>query len=303
MTVLAGLCYWFGMRWLVFFARLNGDSAARVRVWRRLQRLGAVSIQGAVWVLPDQKPASQSLRWLTHELGDAGGDGIIARADWLEGLSSAELTRQFRDAVSIQWSTFVAEARRARPQQAAKLARQFDEIAARDFFAAPGRAEATQVLKRLRTQPEKRPVPQEENYEGRTWVTRRGIHVDRMASGWLIRRFIDPKANFRFVDLSRYQHGAGELRFDLDGAEFTHEGERCTFEVLQRRFCSKDRALKQIGELVHDLDFDDEKFGRPEVAGFGQQMAAIASSHNADVARLERASAMLDDLYNHRKKR
>ena len=93
------------------------------------------------------------------------------------------------------------------------------------------------------------------------------------------------------------------MRFELDGAEVTHEGERCTFEVLQRRFCSKDRALKQIGELVHDRDFDDEKFGRPEVAGFGQQMAAIASSHNADVARLERASAMLDDLYNHRKKR
>lgn len=228
---------------------------------------------------------------------------MIARADWLEGLSSAELTRQFRDAATTQWASFIAEARKAKPDQASRLARRFDEIAARDFFCVPSRAEARQLLKRLQTPQTTKPTVKEERYESRIWVTRRDIHVDRMASGWLIRRFIDPKATFRFVDLSRYHHRPDELRFDLDGAEFTHEGERCTFEVLQRRFCPKDRALKLIGELVHDLDLDDRKFGRPEVAGFGQQMAAIASSHNDDVVRLDRASAMLDDLYHHRKSR
>src|SRR5882757_1256623 len=86
------------MHWLLFLPRLTGGSSTRVRVWRRLQKLGAISIQGAVWVVPDQKPASESLRWFTHELSDVGGAGVIARAEWLEGLSSAELTRQFRDA-------------------------------------------------------------------------------------------------------------------------------------------------------------------------------------------------------------
>jgi hypothetical protein len=288
--------------WLLFLPRLTGSSA-RVRVWRRLQKLGAISVQGAVWVLPDVKRASDALRWVTHELSDLGGGGVIARADWIEGLSDAALTRQFREAASAQWAAFIAEATKARRTRALDLGRRFDEIAARDFFSSPGKSEAARLLKRLRARPAGTPAPVKEQYVGRTWVTRRGIRVDRMASGWLIRRFIDPRARFRFVDLSRYQHRPGELRFDFDGAEFTHQEQRCTFEVLQARFHPRDRALKTLGELVHDLDFADGKFGHAEVAGFGQQLAAIASSHADDLARLERVSVMLDELYQHRKRR
>jgi hypothetical protein len=291
------------VRWLLFLPRLTSGSSARVRVWRSLQRLGALSLQGAVWVLPDQKPASKSLHWLAHELSDSGSGGVIARAEWVQGLTNAELTRQFRDAAATQWTGFIAEAKKAAPDRADRLAKRFEDLKTRDFFSVPEQADARRVLERLRAPMRSKRVVKQERYDKRIWITRRDIHVDRMASGWLIRRFIDPKATFRFVDLSRYQHRPGELRFDLDGAEFTHEGERCTFEVLQRRFCPKDSALKSIGELVHDLDFDDGKFGKPEVAGFGQQMAAIASTHDDDLARLDRASAMLDDLYDHRKRR
>lgn len=291
------------MSWLLFLPRLTGGSSARVRVWRRLQRLGAISIQGAVWVLPDVEPASESLRWFSHELGDTGSGAVIARADWLHGLDNSALTRRFREAATAQWATLIAEARGAASSEGPGLQRRFDEIAARDFFESPRKGEAVRALKKLLAAPRRALSAKKESFEGRSWITRRGIKVDRMASGWLIRRFIDPKARFRFVDLARYQPRAGELRFDMQGAEFTHEGERCTFEVLQHRFAPRDRALKHLGELVHDLDIADGKFGHDEVAGFGQQLAAIAAAHPDDLARLDRASALLDDLYALRKNR
>lgn len=291
------------MQWLLFLPRLAGDSSARVRVWRQLQKLGAISIQGAVWVLPDVKPADEAIRWLLHELGDTGMGAVLARAEWIEGLSEQELIGQFRDAATARWDALVADISTAQPGHAAGLSRRAEEIAARDFFPSRRKAEATRLLAQLQATPPKRRRLKAESYTGRTWVTRRDIHVDRMASGWLIRRFIDPKARFRFVELPRYQPRNGELRFDMQAAEFTHEGERCTFEVLQHRFARKDRALKQLGELVHDLDFEDGKFGHPQVSGFGQQLAAIAAAHPDDLTRLERASALLDDLYLLRKKR
>src|SRR4051812_23387892 len=97
------------MHWLLFLPRLAGGSSARVRVWRRLQKLGAISIQGAVWVLPDVAPAAKSLRWFTHELGDAGSGAVLARAQWLDGLPDEELIRQFKDAANAQWEGFVSE--------------------------------------------------------------------------------------------------------------------------------------------------------------------------------------------------
>src|SRR3712207_9391022 len=103
--------------------------------------------------------------------------------------------------------------------------------------------------------------------KGRVWVTQRGVHVDRIASAWLIRRFIDPDARFKFVPAKGYGPEPGELRFDMYEGEFTHEGDRCTFEVLLARAGLDDPALAAIGEIVHDIDLKDAKFGRPEEIG------------------------------------
>src|SRR5205807_6991598 len=105
---------------------------------------------------------------------------------------------------------------------------------------------------------------------GRTWVTRRGVFVDRIASAWLIKRFIDPDARFKFVAPGGYVPRKGELRFDMFEAEYTHEGDRCTFETLVRRFRLRDPALRAIGEIVHDIDCKDAKFGRAEVTEIGR---------------------------------
>jgi hypothetical protein len=136
-----------------------------------------------------------------------------------------------------------------------------------------------------------------QDFQDRTWVTRKGIHVDRMASAWLIRRFIDPNARFKFVPSKGYQSQPGEIRFDMYEAEFTHEGDRCTFEVLIERMGISDPGLGPIAEIVHDIDLKDAKFVREETPGIDRLIAGIAMANKDDEARLVRGTAVFDDLY------
>jgi hypothetical protein len=101
-------------------------------------------------------------------------------------------------------------------------------------------------------------------YRGRTWITRKNIHVDRIASAWLIRRFIDPKGTIKFVNGQGYRAKNGEVGFDMFEAEFTHEGDKCTFEVLVERFSIREPGIKILAEIIHDVDVKDGKFGRAE---------------------------------------
>jgi hypothetical protein len=132
---------------------------------------------------------------------------------------------------------------------------------------------------------------------GRTWVTRQGVFVDRIASAWLIRRAIDPKARFKFVPARGYAPRPGELRFDMVGAEYTHVGDDCTFQTLLRRFGLSERGLSAVGEVVHDIDCKDEKFGRAETAGVLGLLRGIADATSDDEERLERGFRVFEDLY------
>ncbi len=132
---------------------------------------------------------------------------------------------------------------------------------------------------------------------GGTWVTRLGVHVDRMASAWLIRRFIDPEARFKFVAARGYRPERGELRFDMFDAEYTHVGDRCTFQVLLDRFGLSDSALAAIGEVIRDIDCKDVKYGRPETAGIAALLEGIAESEPEDLERIARATALFESLY------
>ena len=132
---------------------------------------------------------------------------------------------------------------------------------------------------------------------GRTWVTREGVNIDRIASAWLIRRFIDEDARFKFVPARGYRPKAGELRFDMFEAEYTHVGEECTFQTLVRRFGLRDRGLSAIGEIIHDIDCKDDRFNRPETAGTAALIRGIVQAQEDDRKRIERGSALLDDLY------
>jgi hypothetical protein len=132
---------------------------------------------------------------------------------------------------------------------------------------------------------------------GRTWVTRQGVFVDRIASAWLIRRSIDPRARFKFVTPRGYKPLANEVRFDMVGAEYTHVGEDCTFQTLLRRFGLDEPGLAAIGEVVHDIDCKDEKFARPETPGVLGVLRGIADGTTSDEERLERGFRVFEDLY------
>jgi hypothetical protein len=132
---------------------------------------------------------------------------------------------------------------------------------------------------------------------GKRWVTRRGVHVDRIACAWLIRKFVDPAARFKFVDAAGYEPKRDELRFDMADAEFTHRGERCSFEVILAETGLRDSALRTIAEIVHDLDLKDGRFGRAEAEGMRQVLEGITLATDDDEKRLERGGALFDDLY------
>jgi hypothetical protein len=289
----------------------------RVKVWRRLQQQGAIAIKNSVYALPLSEGAREDFQWLAREITASGGEATVCAAEMVEGLTDAQVQALFHAAREANYAEVAKEARQlasarrrrmvdeALPLEVSKLRKRLGEIIAIDFLGAPGREAAEGLVTHLEetlSRGSARPtrpagVPEMGVPRGAVWVTRRGIHVDRMASAWLIRRFIDPEARIRFVDPRAYQHQPGEYRFDMFEAEFTHEGERCTFEVLMVRFRLAASALQAIAEMVHDVDLKDAKFDRPETAGFERAVAGITLGHAEDDVRLERASALLDDLH------
>jgi hypothetical protein len=183
-----------------------------------------------------------------------------------------------------------------------RLRKRLDEIKAIDFFPAPGRRDSEAALRTLedRLQPTRstRDAKKHRDLVGRTWVTRRGIQIDRIASAWLVRRFVDPNARFRFVEAKGSQtSGPGEIRFDMVPGDFTHEGDLCTFETLVARTGLADPALSQIAGIVHDIDLKDGKFGHPDAPGIQRLLLGLVLSHPEDEDRLARGFALFDDLY------
>ena len=305
-----------GSRWLLLIHQLPPKpSYLRVKVARHMQRIGAVAIKNTVYVLPATASALEDFQWAMREIRDSGGEANLFESRVIEGLSDGEVQQLFNTARDADYADILSEAKELQKAAARKkrdveqltgsvqrLRKRANEIAALDFFGAPkGHAVAAlldDVAARLAGEPAPAGKPSSETYRGRTWVTRTGVHVDRMASAWLIKRFIDRDATFKFVPTKQYAPENGELRFDMFDAEFTHQGDRCTFEVLLDRMrLDDDRALRAIAELVHDIDLKDAKFDRPETQGIAVLIAGIAMAHASDHERLARAGPVLEDLY------
>jgi hypothetical protein len=309
-------------RWLVLIHQIPPRPAyLRVKVGRRLQGVGAVAVKNSVYVLPRGDESLEDFQWVRREIVAGGGDATVCEARFVEGLSDADVESLFRAARDADYAALLQDARRVKQglggrarrtaapdhEQAVaavtRLRKRLADVAALDFFAAPGRDAVEGVLSAIEAalRPPQAGTPaashKAADVHGRTWVTRAGIHVDRMASAWLIRRFIDPKARFKFVRAQAYAPQKGEIRFDMFEAEFTHEGDLCTFEVLLRRFGLGERALRQVGEIVHDIDLKDARFARPEAPGLDRLVAGIALRHKDDEARLRDAEAVFEGLY------
>jgi len=132
---------------------------------------------------------------------------------------------------------------------------------------------------------------------GKVWVTRKNIFVDRMACGWLIRRFIDPAAVIKYVDPNNFKSDGGQIRFDMFEGEYTHEGDCCSFEVMIQHLDLRDRALSNIAEIVHDIDLKDTKYDRSETSGFHALLSGLAASLPEDEQRMAEGSRLFDNLY------
>lgn len=298
-------------RWLVLFHQLPPKPAyLRVKVRRRLNRIGAVALKNAVYLLPLAPDTLEDFQWLRREIVDWGGEATLCASELIEGLDDAEAEALFRQRCDAEYIQVLeaAQALGGKPseQAVARLRRQLRQTVQRDYFETPGRAAAEQALAALETRRAGRGQAQAgvtkqaaDRPRGAVWVTRRDVHVDRLASAWLITRFIDPAAQFKFVPAVGYAPQPGELRFDMFEGEYTHEADRCTFETFLARFGLDDPALGAIAEIVHEIDCKDEKFSREETEGIRTVVEGIALGHRDDRSRLEAGRAVFDGLYEH----
>jgi hypothetical protein len=295
----------------------------RARIRQRLARVGAVALKNSVYVLPHSETSVEDFQWIAEEAVAGGGEAFLCTADFLGRPTNEDIEERFRRQSAADYEELSTQARELLRQagrggarvpaegdlsaRASRLRKRLAEVSALDFFAAPERTAAEAMLGQLETrlQAGAAPVPAVTSagrrrlaeLVGLTWVTRQGVHVDRIASAWLIRRFIDSTARFRFADSQSPEAAPGEVRFDTVGGDFTHEGDRCTFETLVARLGLRDPAVFQIAEIVHDIDWGDAKFGRAEAPGILQLVNGLALAHADDLERLDRGFALFDDLY------
>lgn len=302
-------------RWLILVHRIPPRPLyLRAKMRQRLADAGAVAVKNAVYLLPHGPDALEDLQWVAQEIETGGGDAHLFEGDFVDGVANDAAVAQFREARNADYDALLADAHAAMKAarsavaaaelaaQHAKLLRRLEELRRIDFFEAERRTAAEEALGAIETRLQKdrkeetRMLKTNPELRGRTWVTRPGVKIDRMASAWFIRRFVDAKARFRFVDPATAAREV-ELRFDMVGGDFTHEADRCTFETLIGRVGLPDKGVRAIAEIVHDLDLKDAKFGRAEAAGVRIMLDGLMARTENDDERLERAMVIFDDLH------
>ena len=311
-------------RWLLLIHQLPTKPAYfRVKIWRRLQGIGAVAVKSTVYALPANAETQEDFAWLLKEIVAGNGEAMVCEARLVDGLSDAqvralfdaardadyaEIAKEARDLAAEVGKDPTAEQRAEARSQLGRIRKRLAELVSIDFFGATGRLAVESLLAALEARVKEDTTMSAEpsrtagpivDLKGRTWVTRRDVHVDRMACSWLIRRFIDPDAAIHFVQGKAHVPKPGELRFDMFEGEITHEGDRCSFEVLLTRAGLVDSALEAIAEIVHDIDLKDGKFGRDETTGIASLIAGIAMTNEGDEQRIAQAVPIFDNLYKY----
>ena len=320
-----------GRNWILLIHQLPPrPTNLRVRIWRKLQKLGAVAIKNSVYVLPATEQAREDFQWLKQEIDSAGGEAALFSAGSVEGATDEEIVAAFRKARDEEFAVITAEFEglagaireqsrgkhlsagrlSAHETEIDKLHAELERIAANDFFGAKGRADAFDAYERCQKAisaaqgPVRKGVQSQTKggrldsakYQGRRWVTRRNLHIDRLASAWLIKQFIDKRPRFYFAAEGETIEGA--IPFDMFGAEFTHHGEDCTFETMLKQFgLTKSKGLREIAEIVHDIDLKDDKFHRLEAAGLNAIIDGLSKVLRDDRKLLQQTSIVFDAIY------
>ncbi len=314
--------------WLLFFYSVPSKPVAnRMRIWRMLSKAGALQLKGSVYILPYSADHHEFFHWLTTSVAAMQGEADFVRTAKLETMQDAEVVALFHRQREKEYAALhkrldelhkgLAASGRAVPDkwldQFARCRKEFDELQRTDFFASPAGRGVEEVLQALDSAvaerleeggmaPRRKIVKRKaQDYQGRTWVTRTRPFVDRIASAWFIRTYIDPAAVFAFVEGPEAPAtDAQTVYFDIQGGEFTHVGELTTFEVLIEAFGARDKALKTLSEIIHQIDLADGIFQHPEAEGVRRILEGIRVTATNDHDLLEKGMAVMDWLYSSR---
>jgi hypothetical protein len=299
-----------------------------MRIWRKLSQIGAVPFKGSVYILPDNEDHHEYFQWLVSEVVARGGEGAFIRADRIESMKEEELIDLF-DQNRMKDYRPVEEAVEALKRRIGSLKKggggenkknliedfnglikEFGRVRKVDFFLSKKGISLETRLKGIDKEiaslsareikrPEKWMTKKDrKDYRGRTWVTRKRPYVDRMASAWLIKRFIDPNAVFNFIKEDETTNLLeGSVSFDLKNGEFTHGGNLCTFEMMLKVFGLRENALKKMAQIVHEIDLKDEKYPAPEAKGIEEILKGIRKTGRNDLEILDKGMALFEMLY------
>ena len=295
-------------RWFMLTFTLPAKRASqRVEVWRRLQRYGAVPLGNSGYLLPSNPSNGERFEWLAQTIRKHAGEASVVSVQAIDNLSTPQLVARFSEARARDYQELIREvqkcssvARHKRsPGRISRLRARFREIVEIDFFGSPLQKRVEELLVQVDASPaiaEKSHKINPKDYVERVWVTRPRPGIDRSASAWLIRHFIDKRARFTFAQEGDAPRDA--VPFDMFQGGFGHRGEDCTFETLRKEFRVSDARVAAIGEMVHDADLNDGKFGRKEAFGVDGVLKGWARKGTPDKDLLERGMEMIEGLYH-----
>ncbi len=316
-------------KWLLFFYSVPSKPVNnRMKIWRRLAKAGAIQLKGAVYILPYSDEHYEFFHWLISEVTSLNGDGTLIMAKRIETMRTAEVIDLFnqqretdyrdiekaleefeRKIKSIKKGTGVQGIKKL-SEQCNRHLKEFEDIRKIDFFSSKAGNDLKKKIKKIEVDikdisgsaAKKQKIvviPMRiEDYQGKIWSTRKKPFVDRMASAWLIKKFIDKKAVFEFTDEKKIRDANGKaILFDIPGGIFTHISDKCTFEVLKEAFKLKNRALNEIAKIVHQLDIKDDKYNIPAAEGIEALLFGIRKTEANDSRALEKGMTVFGMLY------
>ncbi len=296
--------------WLLLTFTLPTKRASqRVEIWRKLQRYGTVPLGNSGYLLPSNASNEERFQWLASSIRKYGGEASVVRVESIDNLSTTQLKGRFSEARVREYQELIQELQTLSREPAeqrsiarvGRLRNRFQEIVDVDFFESPLQERVSELLERASSsRTAKAGVTAKINpkdYKKRIWVTRPRPGVDRCASAWLIRRFIDPKARFAFAPEDQVPPQG--VPFDMFHERgFGHRGTDCTFETLEKEFRIRDPRVAVIGQMIHDADLLDDRFGRKEGYGVDEILKGWARQRFPDEKLLERGMELMEGLYH-----
>jgi hypothetical protein len=284
-------------------------ASLRVTVWRKLQRYGSLPLGNSGYLLPNDTANRERLEWLATTIRSAHGDASVVEVQSIDNCATPQLKKRFSEARADDYRQLLADAERAQSSKVstthiARLQQRFQEISAIDFFGSPMRGQVERALAELNApgKPDSNTMKiSPGDYRRRVWITRPRPGVDRVMSAWLIRKYIDRSARFAFSVEEKTHRNA--VPFDMYEGGFGHRGDDCTFETLIKAFRIRDKIVQIMGQIVHDADLFDEKFGRREGFGIDEVMKGWARQNLSDAQLLDRGMELAEGLYHALRKR